>query len=185
MLTNCSMLVHMLMRPLDPPISDHTRDWLHANPEERFLLVIDEAHLYRGAAGAEVALLIRRLRMRLGIPADRLQIICTSASFNDPDYALRFRAQLAGKNPGDLQTVQGDLLLRPGAGKGTVQDAAALDAIDLRAFYEAESDDARLSQIASFLEYRNVERPWELQRGLYDALVSFAPMANLINITMS
>jgi len=185
LVTNYSMLEYMLMRPLERPIFDCTRDWLHANPEERFLLVIDEAHLYRGAAGAEVALLIRRLRMRLGIPADRLQIICTSASFKDPDYALRFGAQLAGKDPGDFGKVQGDLLLRAGAGKGTDEDAAALDAIDLRAFYEAESDDARLSQITSFLEYRSVERPWELQRALYDALVSFAPMANLINITMS
>ena len=79
------------------------RDWLQANPEERFLLVIDEAHLYRGAAGAEVALLIRRLRMRLGIPANRLQVICTSASFKDPDNAVTFGAQLTGKDPADFR----------------------------------------------------------------------------------
>ncbi len=185
LVTNYSMLEYMLMRPLERPIFDDTRDWLRANPEERFLLVIDEAHLYRGAAGAEVALLIRRLRMRLGIPAERLQVICTSASFKDPDYAVRFGAQLAGKDPADFRKVQGDLLLRSGAGKGSPQDAAALDAIDLRAFYESDSDDARLSHVASFLEYRNIDRPWQLQRALYDALVSFAPMANLINITMS
>jgi ATP-dependent helicase YprA (DUF1998 family) len=184
LVTNYSMLEYMLMRPLERPIFDYTRDWLHANPGEQFLLVIDEAHLYRGAAGAEVALLIRRLRMRLGISADRLQVICTSASFTDPDYAMRFGAQLTGKDPGDFRKVQGDLLLRPGGGRGTAQDAAALDAIDLGAFYEADSDDARLPQIESFLEYRNVDRPWELQRALYDALVSFVPMANLINITM-
>ncbi|RJX20735.1 MAG: DEAD/DEAH box helicase [Desulforudis sp.] len=185
LVTNYSMLEYMLMRPLERPIFDNTRDWLHANPEERFLLVIDEAHLYRGAAGAEVALLIRRLRMRLGISADRLQVICTSASFKDADYALRFGAQLSGKDPGDFRKVEGDLLLRPGADKGKVQDVAALDAIDLLAFYDADSDDVRLSQIGSFLEYRNIDRPWELRRSLYDALVSFAPMANLINITMS
>jgi len=185
LVTNYSMLEYMLMLPLERPIFDRTRDWLLANPEERFLLVIDEAHLYRGSAGAEVALLVRRLRMRLGISADRLQVICTSASFEKPDNALRFGAQLAGKDSGDFEKVQGDLLLRPGSGKGTDQDAAALDALDLSAFYEAESDDARLLQIDSFLEYRNVERPWTLQRALYDALVSFAPMANLINITMS
>ena len=179
------MLEYMLMRPLERPIFDHTRDWLQANPKERFLLVIDEAHLYRGAAGAEVALLIRRLRTRLGIPADRLQVICTSASFKDPDYAVRFGAQLTGKDPADFRTVQGDLFLRTGAGKGTDEDAAALDAIDLRTFYESDSDDARLPQVAPFLEYRGVQRPWRLQRALYDALDSFAPMANLINITMT
>jgi ATP-dependent helicase YprA (DUF1998 family) len=185
LVTNYSMLEYMLMRPLERPIFDHTRDWLRANPDERFLLVIDEAHLYRGAAGAEVALLVRRLRMRLGIPADRLQVICTSASFEDADYALRFGAQLTGKDPGDFRKVQGDLLMRPDAGRGTDRDAAALDAIDLRAFYEGDTDDARLSQIESFLDYRKVDRPQHLQRALYDALVSYPPMASLINITMS
>jgi len=184
LVTNYSMLEYMLMRPLERPIFDHTRDWLRANSEERFLLVIDEAHLYRGAAGAEVALLIRRLRMRLGIPAERLQIICTSASFRDPHYAVEFGAQLTGKNPHDFRVVQGDLSYRPGAGKGTPEDAAALDAIDLRAFHEADSDNARLSWIAPFLKYRDIDAPSQLQRALYDALASFAPMASLINITM-
>ena len=185
LVTNYSMLEYMLMRPLERPIFDHTSDWLKANPEERFLLVIDEAHLYRGAAGAEVALLIRRLRMRLGIPADRLQVICTSASFKDPDNAVMFGAQLTGKDPADFRKVQGDLLLRSGAGKGTGEDAAALDAIDLRAFYESDSDDARLTQVAPLLRYRGVKRPWHLQRALYAALDTFAPMATLINITMT
>ena len=67
LVTNYSMLEYMLMRPLERPIFDHTREWLSANPKESFLLVIDEAHLYRGAQGSEVALLIRRLRQRLGI----------------------------------------------------------------------------------------------------------------------
>ena len=43
LVTNYSMLEYMLMRPLERPIFDHTRDWLQTNPEERFLLVIDEA----------------------------------------------------------------------------------------------------------------------------------------------
>ncbi len=184
LVTNYSMLEYMLMRPLERPVFDHTRDWLQANPEERFLLVIDEAHLYRGAAGAEVALLIRRLRMRLGIPAERLQVICTSASFKDGEYARKFGAQLTGKETSHFRKVEGDLLLRTGAGKGSDRDATALDAIDLRAFYESESEGARIPQIASFLAYRGVERPWQLQRAIYDALVSFPPMASLINITM-
>ena len=185
LVTNYSMLEYMLMRPLERPIFDRTRDWLKENPGERFLLVIDEAHLYRGAAGAEVALLIRRLRMRLGISADRLQVICTSASFKDSDYAVRFGAQLTGKDPADFRKVQGDLLLRPGAAKGTPQDAAALDTIDLRAFYESNTDDTRLARVASFLEYRGVKPPWQLQKALYDALIAFAPMATLINLTMT
>lgn len=81
LVTNYSMLEYMLMRPLERPIFDKTKKWLEENSDERLLLVVDEAHLYRGASGAEVALLIRRLRARLGIPPERLQVICTSASF--------------------------------------------------------------------------------------------------------
>src|SRR5207248_9121968 len=74
LVTNYSMLEYMLMRPLERPVFDATKAWLHENPDERLFLVIDEAHLYRGAAGAEVGLLLRRLRARLEIPADRLQV---------------------------------------------------------------------------------------------------------------
>src|SRR5262249_52630015 len=140
LVTNYSMLEYMLMRPLERPIFDHTREWLRANPDETLLLVIDEAHLYRGAAGAEVALLVRRLRMRLGISPERLQVICTSASFKDGAYAAHFGAQLTGKQTRDFDTVQGRLLLRSGAEPGSRQDAEALCEVDLSGFYEAESD---------------------------------------------
>lgn len=184
LVTNYSMLEYMLMRPLERPIFDRTREWLEKNPEERFLLVIDEAHLYRGAQGAEVALLIRRLRTRLGIPPERLQVICTSASFNNPDYAVEFGAQLTGKDPADFRKVQGDLLERPGAAKGTAADAAALDAFDLNDFYEAATDADRLKVIEGFLQYRKVAAPWQLQPSLYKALESFGPMSSLVNSTM-
>ena len=184
LVTNYSMLEYMLMRPLERPIFDRTREWLQKNPEERFLLVIDEAHLYRGAQGAEVALFIRRLRTRLGIPPERLQVICTSASFKDADYAVEFGAQLSGKDPTDFRKVQGDFLERPGAAKGTAADAAALDAFDLNDFYEAASDADRLKVIEGFLKYRKVTAPWELQPSLYKALESFGPMSSLVNSTM-
>ncbi|MCL2726373.1 MAG: DEAD/DEAH box helicase, partial [Polyangiaceae bacterium] len=183
LVTNYSMLEYMLMRPLERPIFDRTREWLEKNPDERFLLVIDEAHLYRGAQGAEVALLIRRLRARLDIPPERLQVICTSASFKDADHAVEFGAQLTGKDPADFRKVQGDLLERPGAAKGTTADATALDAFDLNDFYEAANDVDRLKVVESFLRYRNVA-PWDLQPSLYEALESFGPMSNLVNLTM-
>ena len=185
LVTNYSMLEYMLLRPLERPIFDHTREWLRANPDERFLLVVDEAHLYKGAAGAEVALLIRRLRMRLGIPPERLQVICTSASFQDSQAALEFGAQLTGKDPSDFRTVEGDLFHRAGDASGTLKDATALEAIDLGEFYKSDTDQGRLSQVEEFLAYRGIAAPYQLQRSLYDALVSFAPMARLINLTMT
>ena len=183
LVTNYSMLEYMLMRPLEGPVFEQTREWLLRNPAESFLLVIDEAHLYRGAAGAEVALLIRRLRVRLGIPADRLQVICTSASFSDPAYALQFGAQLTGKNAGDFRTVQGELLERDGETTGTLEDAQALTSFDLSNFYASESESERARIVEPFLHYRGVQ-PSALGPALYDALQQFGPMSKLVNMTM-
>lgn len=184
LITNYSMLEYMLMRPLERPVFDRTREWLHSNPENMLLLVIDEAHLYRGAAGAEVALLLRRLGRRLDIPAERLQVICTSASFKDATYAGQFAAQLTGKEPNDFRIIKGELQLRPNAGPGTHQDAAILASIDLAAFHAADQDTTRLAIIKPFLDYRNTA-PTTLGAALYAALERFAPMSNLINRTMT
>ena len=96
LVTNYSMLEYMLMRPIERPIFDRTCEWLERNPAESFLVVLDEAHLYRGAGGAEVGLLIRRLRDRLGIAKDRLQVICATASFQEREYAPTFGAPALG-----------------------------------------------------------------------------------------
>lgn len=184
LVTNYSMLEYMLMRPLERPIFDRTRDWLEQNKDEKFLLVVDEAHLYRGAAGAEVALLIRRLRMRLGIPPERLQVICTSASFDSPDYAKRFGAELTGKHIDDFECVTGDLRERKPDGPGSQSDAEVLAAIDIDAFYDAANDNERLNLVAPLMRYRGVSNASTLERSLYDALETFPPMAALINSTM-
>ncbi len=188
LVTNYSMLEYMLMRPLERPIFDYTRDWLKANPSEKFLLVIDEAHLYRGAAGAEVALLIRRLRTRLEISPSRLQIICTSASFHDPEKAVKFGAQLTGKDPGNFHPVVGELLRKTHQADQrhvTLREAKVLAAIKLQSFYDANSDDTRLACLQPFLKCRGVSSHPTLQHALYDALASFPPMVKLINCTMT
>lgn len=184
LITNYSMLEYMLMRPLERPIFEATREWLNTNKDETLLLVIDEAHLYRGASGAEVALLIRRLRKRLGIPPERLQIICTSASFQDAEYAAEFAAQLTGKKRNDFKFIKGNLLKRPEECSGSLSDAEALSKVDLGTLYNAQKDEERLIAVQPFLEYRNVPQPWDLQRSLYEALASYGPMARLINRTM-
>ena len=81
LVTNYSMLEYMLMRPFERPIFDETRRWLERD-DAQLLLVVDEAHMYRGAKGAEVAFLLRRLRARLGIhdQPHKLRVIATSAS---------------------------------------------------------------------------------------------------------
>lgn len=76
--TNHSMLEYMLLRPIERSIFAQTRDWLAADERNVLTLVLDEAHVYRGASGAEVGLLMRRLAARLEVPRDRLRCILTS-----------------------------------------------------------------------------------------------------------
>ena len=59
LLTNFSMLEYQLLRPFDSPLFDgaHGQTWT--------FLVLDEAHQYRGSRGAEMGLLIRRLKQRI------------------------------------------------------------------------------------------------------------------------
>lgn len=186
LITNYSMLEYMLMRPLERPIFDATRAWLAANPDEQFLLIVDEAHLYRGAAGAEVALLLRRLRSRLGITPDRLQVICTSASFHSPDYAKEFAAQLTGKEHADFETVRGRHDLRGHATIGREADAEMLAAVPLGDFFEADTDSSRLAAVAELLTNLGVEPDPSRSVGglLYEALGAYGPMGLLCNETM-
>jgi len=185
LITNYSMLEYMLMRPLERPVFDATRQWLADNPDERFLLVVDEAHLYRGAAGAEVALLLRRLRSRLGVQASRIQVICTSASFASPAYAREFAAQLTGKDLSEFRTVEGRLALRLGAAVGTSGDADALASVPLNQFYDGDTDARRTEVLAGFLHSRDVTPTGDTAGGLLvSALADFGPMKLLVNETM-
>lgn len=72
LLTNYMMLELVLMRHDDRPIVD--------NCEGLEFLVLDELHTYRGRQGADVAMLVRRLRSQL--KADKLICIGTSATMS-------------------------------------------------------------------------------------------------------
>lgn len=184
LVTNYSMLEYMLMRPIERPIFDATRKLFEKNPDEKFLVVLDEAHLYRGAAGAEVGLLLRRLRDRLNILTDQFQVICATASFNDHAYAPSFGAQLSGLPADSFVPISGTLDLKPNDDTGTDQDANLLAGIDFQKFYEATTDAERIAVIKPLLEYRNVVDVDSPEAALYHALVKFAPMCRLINNTM-
>ncbi|MET3414545.1 DEAD/DEAH box helicase [Methylobacterium sp. 1030] len=183
LVTNYSMLEYMMMRPIERSIFDNTRNWLAANPAEKMMVVLDEAHLYRGAAGAEVGLLLRRLRDRLDVPAERFQIVCATASFNDREYAAQFGAQLSGIPAESFVAVTGDLDLRPHAAVGTTTDAEVLADLDLKLFYSSEEAD-RTASIAPFLKHRGVTAGSGVERDLFQALKDFGPLGRLVNTTM-
>lgn len=98
LITNYSMLEYMLIRPIESRIFDLTAQWLKSDPDAVVTLVIDEAHTYSGARGTEVALLIRRLRQRLGLPPGTRQVRCiaTSASLPTGGAARQQVASFAG-----------------------------------------------------------------------------------------
>lgn len=82
LITNYSMLAMMLMREVDNPIIEKTRQWLAKSSSHIFHLVIDELHLNRGTSGTETAYLIRLLLNRLGLSPNspQLRILASSAS---------------------------------------------------------------------------------------------------------
>ena len=89
LITNYSMLEYMLLRPREAKIWNDTKKWLESSSDNKLLFIIDEAHMYRGSSGGEVAFLIRRLFHKLGITRDRVQFILTTASMpdrNEEDY---------------------------------------------------------------------------------------------------
>ena len=184
LVTNYSMLEYMMMRPIERPIFDMTRTFLAHNTDEDFLVVLDEAHLYRGAAGAEVSLLLRRLRDRLDVSEDRFRVICATASFNEHTYAPEFGAQMSGLPASTFLPISGSLDLRPHDGPGSVQDADVLSGIDLERYYDAPTDSARYSVVKSILDHRQTTADPDPERALYRALAEFPPMGRLINMTM-
>jgi superfamily II DNA/RNA helicase/very-short-patch-repair endonuclease len=72
LLTNFVMLEYLLTRPYDRPLVESALGF-------RFL-VLDELHTYRGRQGADVAMLVRRVRERLG--NERLLCVGTSATMS-------------------------------------------------------------------------------------------------------
>jgi ATP-dependent helicase YprA (DUF1998 family)/very-short-patch-repair endonuclease len=91
LLTNYVMLELLLTRP------EERRTIIQAARKLRFL-VLDELHTYRGRQGADVAMLVRRVRDALDAP--RLQCVGTSATLagaEDPDEQRRQVSAIAGQ----------------------------------------------------------------------------------------
>lgn len=92
LLTNYAMLEYLLLRPQDMALFPDGQDtW-------RFIAV-DEAHVYDGTQGAEIAMLLRRVRDRVA-PDRTIQCIATSATVGadaDPGAVTKFATNLFGQ----------------------------------------------------------------------------------------
>jgi ATP-dependent helicase YprA (DUF1998 family)/very-short-patch-repair endonuclease len=86
LLTNYVMLELMLVRPRE-------RGELIRSAKNLKFLVLDELHTYRGRQGADVAMLVRRLRQ--AVSATELQCVGTSATLAGPGSPAEQRAEVA------------------------------------------------------------------------------------------
>jgi ATP-dependent helicase YprA (DUF1998 family) len=80
------MLEYMLIRPTD-------RSLLHQATRALKFLAVDELHVYRGRQGADVAMLMRRVRQRAG--RDDLLCVGTSATLATGENRNTTRARIA------------------------------------------------------------------------------------------
>ncbi|WP_216634582.1 DEAD/DEAH box helicase [Gloeomargarita lithophora] len=107
LITNYSMLNIMMMRSIENNIFDSTKKWLESDLENKFYLIVDELHAYRGTSGTEVAYILRLLYHRLGLTANspQLRILTTTASLEAGQEGNDFLRQFFGR--GDFCFITG------------------------------------------------------------------------------
>lgn len=102
LLTNYKMLDYLLLRGRDKPL------WDKNGPETLRFLVVDEMHTFDGAQGADLALLLRRLKYRLSTPPEQLICVGSSATLGSGEQAaadLRRYAETIFGEPFDASAV--------------------------------------------------------------------------------
>lgn len=102
LITNYAMLEYLLLRPQDTALFEHKDDWRY--------IVLDEAHSYSGAQGIEVAMLIRRLKHKLGKAPGEMLCVATSATLSDKvEVAASFATTLFGEDVTTDDIIIGDV----------------------------------------------------------------------------
>jgi ATP-dependent helicase YprA (DUF1998 family) len=182
LITNYSMLEYMLMRKRETVIWDNTAEWLKESADNRLLIVLDEAHMYRGSAGGEIALLIERLLYRLSIPKEKVQFILTTASMPKDDRAAidTFFEGLTGKAATGYKFLEGEREQLTDFKVGT--DAKNLIKVGGKQVYLPEDIVAKVRIFAR--EVFSEELPAEIsaeqaQIWLYDNLPKYEAYSNL------
>lgn len=184
LVTNYSMLEYMLLRPIERDIFRETAEYYAANRDERLVLILDEAHLYRGAQGTEVAMLIRRLRNRLQLRPDQFQVICTSASFSDPGAAKHFAADLAGKPVAGFEVLAGNKLAAHPSGPGGDTVAKALSAVNLKGVYAGDLE-SRFAAALPVFRLANNDASIESLMAAASAVTDADPVARALYASLS
>ena len=151
LITNYSMLEYMLFRPREERIWSDTSEWLRMDSDNKLLFIIDEAHMYRGSSGGEVALLLRRLFHKIGIGRERVQFILTTASMpntseKDTQYVQNFACDLTAADHADFCYLTGERENNNGKVRFDIPDSKFLD-IDVSSL---EDENSQLDVILQF-----------------------------------
>ncbi len=168
LLTNVNQLEFLMTRIKDIPMFE--------SAPLRFI-VFDEAHTYSGSRGAEVAVLIRRLRAFCNKTADDVICIGTSATILDPKQGeqtgVRFAHRFFGVDPKKvaLATEKYEAELWPSTQSRAVPmgDEAPTVFREVLAAIDGEGDAATLGELLSrFGKPMDEAIPW--REGLYESL---------------
>jgi DEAD/DEAH box helicase domain-containing protein len=105
MMTNSTMLEYMLIRQIDKPIIEKTKE-----QNSLSWIVLDEAHTYIGSQAAELSLLLRRVINAFGADPAQIRFVATSATIAGPSAEQQlqhFLADLAGIDPSSVTVISG------------------------------------------------------------------------------
>ena len=179
LVTNYSMLNIMLMRQVEKDIFEKTKEWLDSDPSNKFQLVLDELHSYRGTQGTEIAYLLRTFLDRIGLKPDspQLQIIATSASLGESEEESKnFLRQFFGceekDNESKFEILKGDIekpedtqdkdlqALRQMFVDGEKYIAKPLSKLKERGFFDYTPKDPKELRLRSHYFFKNFRGIW-------------------------
>lgn len=191
LITNYSMLEYLLMRPIEKSIWENTKNWLNKNPENKLLFIIDEAHMYRGSSGGEVALLVRRVLNKLDIKRDRVQFILTSASIPSGEKKERQVIQFACNLSAQRTESHCFRLIKGNQEKitfnGTEFDPSVFDDYDIDALqqdWEIKKNAVKdFGTRAGFSLNCDFEKETSVEHWLYTQLINCNPMLRIMHQT--
>lgn len=171
LLTNVNQLEFLLTRGKDLGMFEEA--------PLRFL-VFDEAHTYTGAKGAEVSVLIRRIRAFCNKGADDVICIGTSATLTDPEGDLeaprKFAQRFFGINPQNIQMIEEIFEDETWPSTRTKPNALGTKAPDVfkKALIALDADKKRdlLNEVLYELSNQVIDGDVPWRTGLYDALKS-------------
>jgi len=202
LVTNYSMLEYMLLRPIENNIFEQTANWLKKHKSNKLTVVLDEAHMYRGSGGTEVAYLLRRLHARLGLSRENVQYILTSASLGSKEENKQEICQFADDLTGNsiakvkFKVITGQIEEKTGARAATLNESECLSCYDFSTLHQLH-DDCSPQKIVDAVKAFNelltsLDLPREeinslegLKLSVYRFLTSFGPASQAINSIVS